>query len=105
MAIRLAVDLKALRKKVSDCTDKIKVGETYFLSSFYDKEGAMVKVLKKSKKKNRLGFNSTITVEVIEPLDPTYQYYKVGAVHTCNATNLYEKRELAGVAAQFNRLK
>jgi hypothetical protein len=68
----------------------------------------MVRVLSKSKAKNRAGWNSYVNVEVIEPLFDgddacLLQRYAKGAKHTVNATNLYEKRELASASARWGQ--
>ncbi len=75
-------------------TAQIEVGRTYFLSSFYDKDGCLVEVIEKSTKKNSAGWPSSVKVKVICPLgdDAGKPYYAIGTVHTCNATNLYNKR-------------
>ena len=86
---------KAIHKAVADKHSKIHVGQLYFLSNFYDVEGATVRVVSKSTKKNRSGWNSTVNVEILES---DYHYYKVGEMHTVNATNLYEKREFASAS-------
>jgi hypothetical protein len=95
-------DMKALRKKVYQRHTEIQVGGTYFLSNFYDKEGATVKVLSKSRKPNGCGWNSSVNVEV---LDSDYHYYKVGATHTVNGTNLYENRHHASAEYKFRNVK
>ncbi len=83
-------------------TAEIVLGGTYFLSNFYDKEGAMVKVIEKSTKINSAGWPSTVKVEVLEPVGDmsefSRKYYATGTTHTCNATNLYDKREQADPA-------
>lgn len=89
---------KKTNERIKARTAQIKVGETYFLSSFYDKAGAMVVVQNKSTKKNRAGWPSSVEVKVIESVGdgPGLSHYKPGGIHTVNATNLYEKREMAG---------
>lgn len=105
---RVKLNVAKMRETVSHRTDEIKVGEVYFLSNFYDKDGAMVRVLSKSKEKNRAGWNSTVTVEVVEPLfydDDTFslKHYAKGTRHTVNATNLYERRELASASRKWGQ--
>jgi len=91
---RLRLNVKAMAARSKARTAQIMVGNTYFLSSFYDKDGCMVRVHAKSTKKNSAGWPSTVTVVVLEPLgdDAGKSYYAVGTVHTVNATNLYENR-------------
>lgn len=91
---RLRLNVKAMAARSKARTAQIVVGNTYFLSSFYDKDGCMVRVHSKSTEKNSAGWPSTVKVVVLEPLgdDAGKDYYAVGTVHTCNATNLYEKR-------------
>ena len=83
------------QKNVMKRTDEIVVGAEYWLSSFHDVDGAYVEVLKKSKEENGAGWNSTVTVEVLQ-VDSTYPrheiYYATGTIHTVNATNLYDIR-------------
>jgi hypothetical protein len=90
--------LKQLRKRVASRHSQIKVGSTYFLSNFYDKEGAMVKVLSKSCATNRAGWNSSVNVVV---LDSDYHYYVIGATHTVNASNLYDLRSQASAEYRY----
>jgi hypothetical protein len=91
---RLRLNVKAMAERSKARTAQIVVGNTYFLSSFYDKDGCLVEVLSKSTKKNSAGWPSTVEVKVLEPLgdDAGKDYYAIGTVHTCNATNLYDKR-------------
>lgn len=105
---RVRLNVKNMRNKVAVATKSIEVGKVYFLSNFYDKDGAMVRVLSKSADKNRAGWNSSVNVEVIEPLfydDDTFllQHYAKGTKHTVNATNLYEKRELASASNKWGQ--
>lgn len=95
---KVKLNIKALHKVVATKHKNTKVGEIYFLSNFHDKEGATIKVLRKSTEKNRAGFNSSVIVEV---LDSDCAYYKVGAVHTVNAANLYKERKFASPAFKF----
>lgn len=82
--------MKATIARIKRRTEEIEIGGTYFLSSFYDKSGAMVKVLSKSTKLNSCGWPSSVEVEVLEPINEKGSYYAVGSKHTVNATNLYE---------------
>ena len=54
---------KEIATKCKIQTDAIIVGQTYFLSDFYD-TGAFVMVRNKSKKINTAGWPSTVTVEI-----------------------------------------
>lgn len=90
--------MKSLHKAVAEKHAWVQVGGTYFLSYFHDKEGATVRVLSKSTKTNRAGFNSSVNVEV---LTSDVDYYKPGAMHTVNAANLYAERKFASVAFKF----
>lgn len=86
---------RSIRERCIKRTNEIVVGSTYFLSSFYEREGAMVKVLGKSTKVNGAGWPSTVEYEVVEVVGPmvTGAFYSVGKVGACNASNLYEHRE------------
>lgn len=86
---------KQIEKVVAKRHSEIKKNLVYFLSSFRELQGAWVKVLDKSTKENTAGWNSMVTVEVISSVDENY--YKPGAVHTVNATNLYEDRNHASL--------
>jgi hypothetical protein len=99
------LNVKKVQAKVKARTAQIIVGNTYFLSSFYDKEGAMVKVLKKSTAINGAGWASTVTVEVLAYVGdgPSSSYYTPGKITTVNASNLYERRELAN--PQYKSMK
>lgn len=99
----MKINIKQLNSKSKSRTAEIKINGMYFLSSFHDRSGAIVRVLDKSTKRNRAGFNSTVTVVVVESVDDPY--YKTGAVHTCNATNLYESRELASPQNKYKALE
>lgn len=94
------INKKKTVARIKARTAEIVVGNTYFLSNFYDKDGCLVKVLEKSTKKNSASWPSTVKVEVILPLggDADKPYYAIGTIHTCNATNLYEKRDNADPA-------
>lgn len=86
-------------------TRAIVVGKTYFLSSFYDKTGAFVKVLSVSTRINRCGWPSSVEVESVEPVSDTPDafnrtFYAPGMRHTVNASNLYVTRDKAGVHAR-----
>lgn len=95
---RSRLDMKAIRRAVAEKHEKIEVGNTYFLSYFHDKEGASVRVLSKSTKPNRAGWCSSVNVEILES---DVDYYKPGAMHTVNASNLYEERKFASPAFKF----
>lgn len=90
------VNVKKTQQRCIKRTAEIVIGDTYFLSSFYDKTGAVVKVIDKSTAENSCGWNSTVTVEVLHSIDDAH--YKPGKTHTVNATNLYEQRYLADPA-------
>src|SRR5271157_675750 len=91
---RLRLNVKAMAARSKARTAAIKVGSTYFLSSFYDKDGCLVEVISKSTKLNSAGWPSSVEVKVLCLLgsDAGNDYYAVGTIHTCNATNLYDKR-------------
>lgn len=95
---RVTLNIKSLHRAVAEKHAWVQVGETYFLSHFHDKEGATVRVLSKSTKKNRAGFNSSVNIEI---LDSDVDYYKPGAMHTVNAANLYTERKYASPAFKF----
>jgi len=104
--------LAATQKRIMERTAQIVVGDTYFISSFYDTDGAMVKVLETSTEQNSCGWNSTVSYEVIEPIGDeigkTYGsrpglYAVPGMTGTCNATNLYENRADASPSRKAQR--
>lgn len=95
---KVRLNMKSLHKAVAIKHARVEVGSKYFLSHFHDKEGAIVRVLSKSTKTNRAGFNSSVNVEVLES---DCDYYKPGALHTVNAANLYEHRTYASPAFKF----
>lgn len=96
-----SLNMRALHKKVAEAHRKVVVGKTYFLSNFYDKEGATVRVVSKSdKRRNKAGFFSIVNVEILES---DYHYYKVGETHTVNAANLYERREDASASKRWGQ--
>lgn len=97
MTIKL--NMKALHQVVAQKHSRIGIGNKYFLSHFLDKEGAIVRVLEKSTKKNRAGFRSSVLVEILES---DCDYYKPGATHTVNAANLYEHRMYASPSFKIN---
>jgi hypothetical protein len=98
------LNLKKTAARIKARTAEIKVGETYFLSSFYDKSGAMVRVEEKSTLLNKAGWPSSVTVTVLEEVgENAGAFYRAGNTITCNATNLYEKRENASTSAKYGR--
>ena len=91
-----------LAQKSKARTAQIVVGKTYFLSDFFEKDGAMVKVLEVSTKINRAGWPSSIKYQVTEKIGGKYSKLNaVGETGICNACNLYEKREQASHKARF----
>lgn len=91
-----------LAQKSKARTAQIVVGKTYFLSQFFEKHGAMVKVLEVSTKINRAGWPSSIKYQVTKKIgDKRSNFYSEGRIGTCNACNLYEKREQASHKAIF----
>ena len=99
------INLKATRRKIIDRTNQIVVGKTYFLSSFYDKDGEYVTILDKSTKINSMGWPSTVTYETIEPVGDCVDkaWHQPGRTGTCNASNLYENRADASHTAKVLR--
>ena len=99
----------SIKKRIKDRTDEIVVGKVYFLSAFYDSDGAMVKVISKSHKLNSVGWPSTVEYEVVERIGDSYAhhetFYAVGKRGTCNASNLYETREMASPSVRFPQAK
>ena len=83
-----------MKKDISDRTDEIEVGKSYWLSTFHDKDGAYVKVSKKSKKQNSAGWLHTSYPHMEES-------YAVGTIHTVNATNLYNDRHESSHTHKF----
>lgn len=102
--MRIKFNMNAIKEK----TNSLNVGELYFLSNFYAKEGCTVKVLSKSTATNSCGFPSSVKVQVIEQLDiPNYSkdYYAIGKVLVVNACNLYKNRYDASSEAKFKNLR
>lgn len=96
---RVRLNMRALHAAVAVKHNAIKVGATYFLSYFHDKEGATVRVVSKSnKRRNRAGFYSIVNVEI---LDSDAAFYKPGEMHTVNAANLYAERKYASPSFKF----
>jgi hypothetical protein len=88
------LNMKKTKLRIVARTQEIKVGETYFLSSFHDVDGAFVKVLSKSTKPNSAGWPSSVEIEILEPFgEANKSFYAKGKQRTVNATNLYEHRE------------
>jgi hypothetical protein len=99
------MNMKATREKVIQRTNGIVVGHTYWLSSFYDKDGTYVKVLGVSIKTNSAGWPSSVSYEIIEPVGELakYEWQQPGKIGTCNATNLYENRGDSSHTKRFSR--
>ena len=92
-------------ERIKARTKEIVVGGAYFLSSFFEKDGAMVKIISTSTEINSAGWPSTVEYEVLKRIGKTRHvitHYPKGRTGTCNATNLYENRE---DASHSNRLK
>jgi hypothetical protein len=83
--------------KIIGATEKLVVGNTYFLSLFADQKGASVKVLSKSTKQNTAGWPSSVEVEVIEPIGAGNLHlepkFAPGTRHIVSASELYTNRE------------
>lgn len=95
---KVRLNLTGLRLRVSSRHKEIEIGEKYFLSHFHDKEGATVRVISKSVKENRAGWNSSVSVRILQS---DCDYYKPGALYTVNATNLYNDRYFASPEYKF----
>lgn len=103
---KVRFNTKAIKASIVQKTKAIIVGETYFLSSFHDQAGAMVKVISKSTKENSCGWPSSVEIEVVEAVnDATSLHmtksYVPGYRTTCNASNLYVRREDASHKAKY----
>jgi hypothetical protein len=92
---------KEISKKIKDKTDSIIIGQTYFLSDFYD-SGAFVVVRNKSKKINSAGWPSTVTVEILSLHNYKGTYHFIGKTTIVNASNLYTEPRLASAAFKFS---
>lgn len=94
-----------IRQKIRNRTSEIVKGKIYWLSSFYEKDGAYVRVLDASTKTNKAGWPSTVLYEVVEPIGDcaTKEWYKPKEQRTCNATNLYENRSDSSHARLLER--
>lgn len=105
--MKLKWNTKKIAAQCKARTDEIEIGKVYFLSSFYDKDGAFVKVLSKSHKLNNAGWPSSVEYEVVSRYGDSYphheKFYAVGARGSCNASNLYEKREMASHEYRFGK--
>lgn len=88
-------------------TGEIRVGKSYFLSSFYDKDGCIVKVQSKSTAINSAGWPSSVMVKVVEPIggDMHKDWYAPGTIHRVNATNLYEQRYKSAASYKYRNFK
>ena len=90
----------ALQVEAEKATLALEIGGTYFYSDFGAERGCMVKVLAASTKTNGSGWNSTVQVEILEPIGFIrpwdVAHYAVGKALTVNAQNLYAQREMAG---------
>ena len=96
------LDVSKVQAKCKARTAEIVVGNTYFLSGFYDVSGAYVKVLEKSTHENKAGWASSVKVEMlVEVGRQPGNFYKPGNVTTVNACNLYERREDANPKRKF----
>ena len=97
------VNRNATRQKIRGRTAEMVKGNTYWLSSFYDKDGVYVRVLDASTKTNSAGWPSTVLYEVVEPIGDCVgrAWYKPGIQGTCNATNLYEDRSDSSHASKY----
>jgi hypothetical protein len=93
-------------QKIRNRTAEIVKGEIYWLSSFYEKDGAYVRVLEASTKTNHAGWPSTVLCEVVEPIGDcaTREWYKPNVQRICNATNLYENRNDSSHASKYAHL-
>jgi hypothetical protein len=92
---RYKIDFRAMQKRSVDRAAALKIGGVYFLSSFYDKTGANVKVLAR-------GQGGLVMVEVVEPIGEPGSFYAAGTIHqSVNASNLYANRADASHAAKF----
>ena len=98
MANKIA--LQTVKSGIKAATNAIVVGETYFLSDFFEKSGYMVKVTAKSTKLNSAGWPSTVSFQVLEVIGGAFR--KVGYVGSCNATNLYTDRAMAAQTVAVN---
>ena len=98
----MKLNVKAIKKYAEQKTSEIVVGEIYFLSEFYDKDGAMVEVLSKPKGDN--DWNTSVEYLVLEKIGTSYDYYKVGKVGICGGQNLYKNRSDASAEAKWRAL-
>jgi hypothetical protein len=104
-------------ERIKARTAKIVIGGRYFKSDFYDQRGAWVIVTAKSTKLNNCGWPSSVEYRVVEsvnnfvsaetanPDKPFNHTLVVGYVGTCNATNLYERREDASRLAKLTEIR
>ena len=104
------MDNKDIRRNIRASTEALTIGGRYFLSSFYEKRGAWIRVIAKSTKTNGAGWPSSVTYEVIEPVsdrDNSFHenYYVPGKQGICNATNLYKVREHASHYHKYPHLR
>lgn len=91
-----------MRKHAELKTSKIVIGEIYFLSEFYDKDGAMVEVL--SKPKSDSDWNTSVEYKVLEKIGTSYDYYYVGKIGICGGQNLYKNRSDASAEAKWGKV-
>jgi len=106
--MKFKIDKKAIATMIEKRTAEIEIGGVYFLSSFYDKSGCYVRVLKKELNKDAVGWVKggawETTVESIEEVgDNPGDFYAVGKIIVVGAQNLYDKREDASAKAKWGR--
>jgi len=107
---RYRLNMALAREKSRTTAKELEIGGTYFLSSFYEKDGAWVKVLSVDAKAKW----PSATIEVLEPLGRDLEhvqwaidrnlgptFFSPGKVHSVNPTNLYKNRDDASHAAKF----
>lgn len=102
---KVRLNTKAIHKAVATRHAEINVGQVYFLSSFHDKEGAMVRVLDKSTKENLCGWRSSVTCEILEVFMSGLTSYAPGKIITVNASNLYTERAFASYENKMKRIQ
>lgn len=96
------LNIRETNRRCKLATEALVVGQTYFLSDFYDR-GPMVEVLAKSTEKNKAGWPSTVTVKVTDLHNYDGTFYFLGKISTVNATNLYTEPRFASAAFKYGK--
>lgn len=89
--------LQQMEFRIIAATNKLVVGETYYLPNTYENSGCNVRVLSKSTAYNLSGWPSSVEVEVLETFGAGKNnlYFQVGMKRVVNGMNLQPARQMA----------